>query len=481
MRIALRIFAVWLACMAVLPCATAPAAAQGGHAGLLKVVALSRHGVRAPVQSPETLALWSSRAWPQWPVGRGSLTSRGGQLVTAQWKDLRIRLADKGLLPDSACAKPGAVFVRADTDQRCAATARALLEGLCPGSSSGYALATRSPDPLFHPMRGGAQPFDPATAAADVLAAAGGSLDLLHDAHNAALLHLQHISAPVAPELCLRYNLPARCGLTDLPSSVSIAPDNANVRLSGALGIGSSMAEIFLLEYAQWPRAAAAWGQVDARTLRELLPLHDAAVNVVNRAPMIARAKGGALLSEMAAALAGTHSDQRCNAASLVVFVGHDTNLANVGALLGLHWQLPGYPPDSTPPAAVLLLELWDRDGRKEVRASVFAQSIETLHAPFASSPQVSDPEAAGRDRPAAAAPKRAHAAEAAEVTAPPVLGEAVFSLEDFTKVVRERLEGLALPPQQVPPLRLRTDAIPEADPAGTTESTPPADAGQRR
>lgn len=33
---------------------------------LEKVVVVSRHGVRSPTQSAETLASWSSRQWPNW-------------------------------------------------------------------------------------------------------------------------------------------------------------------------------------------------------------------------------------------------------------------------------------------------------------------------------------------------------------------------------------------------------------------------------
>ena len=35
----------------------------------------------------------------------------------------------------------------------------------------------------------------------------------------------------------------------------------------------------------------------------------------------------------------------------LTLLVGHDTNLANIGGMLGLHWSLPSYLPDATPPA----------------------------------------------------------------------------------------------------------------------------------
>ena len=61
--------------------ATAPeggAAEQGGgDAKLLKMVVLSRHGVRSPTQSSETLGSWSRKDWPEWPVKRGELTRAG--------------------------------------------------------------------------------------------------------------------------------------------------------------------------------------------------------------------------------------------------------------------------------------------------------------------------------------------------------------------------------------------------------------------
>lgn len=47
--------------------ADAAAKADDSNARLLKIVALSRHGVRSPTQDMKTLSLWSSRPWPHWP------------------------------------------------------------------------------------------------------------------------------------------------------------------------------------------------------------------------------------------------------------------------------------------------------------------------------------------------------------------------------------------------------------------------------
>ena len=264
--------------------------------------------------------------------------------------------------------------------------------------------------------------------------------------------------------MCTRYNLPPSCGLADLPNSVSVEADGSGAGLSGALAIASGMAEIFLLEYAQWPDISAGWGQVDARVLREVLPVHTSVFNAVNRAPVVAQLKGASLLSEMMAALEGTHRDQRCNAASLVVFVGHDTNIANVGALLGVNWQIAGYPDNATPPGATLQFELWEQGDKKEVRVRFFAQTPEALHTPFEeqrlpvaglfAGPQLTDP-------------ARTHKATEAQVTAPPVVGEARFSLEDFAKRVIGAVNSAPIAPQEVPPLRLRADI--EADSAATS------------
>ena len=474
MRTAPRLIIVCLACALLCHLPVPGIAAQQGddQPRLIKIVALTRHGVRAPTQSSATLSQWSTRNWPQWPVPRGFLTSRGARLVTAMWEDMRGRMLNLGLLPDTACPPPGSVFVRADVDQRTRATAKALLEGLCPGGGQGYAVSSQSPDPLFHPVQAGSQRFDPASVAASIIASAGGDLDRLHEDNAAALTHIQNLSAPMTPEMCTRYNLPPNCGLADLPNSITVDADGKGAGLSGSLAIASSMAEIFLLEYGQWPGASAGWGQVDAHVLREVLPVHTSVFNTVNRAPEVARFKGASLLSEMAAALDGTHRDQRCNAASLVVFVGHDTNIANVGGLLGVHWQLPGYPDDATPPGSALVLELWDKGAAKEVRIRFFAQEPEALHAPFADHAQPVGNTLAPR----LTDPARSHKATAALVTAPPVVGEARFGLENFTQRVGKALDNATLVPQEVPPLRLRVDSDvdnPEAPAAAADASAP--------
>ncbi|MDO5483597.1 MAG: histidine-type phosphatase [Desulfovibrionaceae bacterium] len=411
----------WSVCL----CFPAFAASAEGDARLVRVVALARHGVRAPTQDAATLALWSSRTWPVWPVKRAHLTPRGAELVSRMWAHLGRLWGVPGVWGvEGAQPAPGAVFVRADTDQRTRGTARALLQGL--GCSQGYAVSTRQRDTLFHPVKGGQYRFDAAQVSAAI--AGNGALTALRAELTGPLKLMESIAGPLGPELCRQYGRAPGCGLADLPDTVSLSEQGHSVGLQGGLAIASDMAEIFLLEYGQWPDRNAGWGQVDARVLQELLPLHSRVFDLVNRAGPVAWARGSALLAEMAAALAGNHHDPRCNAAVLTVFVGHDTNIASVGGLLGLQWQSEGFAPNEVPPGSVLLLEVWQKRRQREIRPRFFSLPLDMLHA---------------ADLPAAAL-------SALE----PVAAGKSLGLEAFGRQVRRLIAGAPLAPQERPAVR---------------------------
>lgn len=382
---------------------------------LLKVVALSRHGVRAPTQSHEVLAAWSQKPWPVWPVEKGDLTERGAHLVTAMWKNLRTSLINKGLLPDLACPPPDAIYIRADTDERTRATAYAMLEALGPNCNLGYAVMDEKVDPLFHPVKAGLYQFHATKTATDILAMTHGGLDALQDRFNDQLELLESITGPPAPEVCARFSFTTSCQLTDLPNAISVSSDGKDVHLLGSLSIASDIAEIFLLEYGQWPGEIPGWGMVSNQVLDELLPLHSEVFDVINRAPLVAWARGGFLLQEISKSLQNKHSDPKVNEAKLLVYVGHDTNIANIGALLGLNWKAGKYPENGIPPAGVLFFELWERKGKKEVDVRFYTLPMESLHSPL------DLPDNLNLFQPLNAF-----------VSAPPLAGAAVFDLEKF-------------------------------------------------
>ncbi|MFT4300235.1 MAG: histidine-type phosphatase [Desulfovibrio sp.] len=341
---------------------------------LVRVVVLSRHGVRSPTQSPETLSAWSTRTWPQWPVQRGLLTRRGAVLTSAMWENLRLRFVRAGLN-----LTPEQVFVRADVDQRTQATARALLDGLHLPSTP-FAVSTGKLDPLFHPVKAGKCAFDAQSVRDEVLRQAGGSLEHLTRELEEPLRRISDLVAPVSPALCQKWKLPPDCALADIPGVIEVRADEHAVNLQGGLAIASSLAEIFLLEYAEWPDKLSAWGQANEAVLRQILPVHNKIFDLVNRTPAVAGPRGSALLHEMAAALAGAHVDSRVNQARLTVFVGHDTNISNIGGLLGINWQLPEQGNSAIPPAGILALELRQKQAKQEIRIMFCAQSLRTMH-----------------------------------------------------------------------------------------------------
>ena len=98
---------------------------------LLKIVALSRHGVRSPTQSDKTLACGAPKTWPSWPVKRGDSRLAAFELVRAMWQNMRARMHDQGLLKIASVRRRKVFFVRSDIDERDQATSRAILEGPC--------------------------------------------------------------------------------------------------------------------------------------------------------------------------------------------------------------------------------------------------------------------------------------------------------------------------------------------------------------
>jgi len=63
--------------------------------------------------------------------------------------------------------------------------------------------------------------------------------------------------------------------------------------------------------------------------------------------------------------------------------VGHDTNIANLGGLLGLTWMVPGAPANPLLPGGALVFELrrGRGDGPWTVRAYYVTQTLDQMRA----------------------------------------------------------------------------------------------------
>ena len=156
--------------------------------------------------------------------------------------------------------------------------------------------------------------------------------------------------------------------------------------IDGALPTASSFAEDLLLEYAEgMPKARVGWGRVDEAQLRRLLTLHSDYFDLVPRTPAIARLEGSNLLFHIAHTLEQGWRQKPVEGAigptgaKVVMLVGHDTNLASLAALPGVHWQLDGRR-DDTPPGTEMRFELWqDASGAYSVRVTAAMQTLHQL------------------------------------------------------------------------------------------------------
>jgi 4-phytase / acid phosphatase len=393
--------------------AQSPAASENE---LKLVVALFRHGVRAPLPNfSKTENDHSQQGWPDladWNVPPnktwGDLTTRGQVLATALGSYYAEWYKTKNAWPGGF-----SVYLWADTDQRTIDTAEALAQGFRQGGppnqdvTVGF-LQTKTADPLFHPFKAGCGIPDPKALANSVaniekgrrqaaqkLAPNFDQLETVLSCTGPPCLPLKRVVDAVT--VCIEGK--------DLPKCESpiIWHGTFNGKCyPGQFPYASSASEAFLLEYANsMPLNQVGWGQIDAdNNLHSTLQLHEAYFDLTEREPYLAKMGGSNLTREILDLInrkAGRVEpiDGKCpranKASQFVGLVGHDTNIADVGKLLHLSWQFtdahlpPGeaLPPDTRNlpdndalPAGALVFELRERPGGYFIRVNYVAQSL---------------------------------------------------------------------------------------------------------
>ena len=343
---------------------------------LVKVVMLMRHGVRAPGQSPQTLAAMTERDWPAWPVAPGELTPHGRQDMVLLGEYLASRYRAEGLLSDTTCQAVDRILVWSDNiDQRTRLSGQALLDGMVPGCHAKvqYKEPVTQPDLMFHPVQNRVCALD-ATA---VQQSTSPRLTLAEMARQAGLrinlMHLGHLLHPGWDnEQLQQWSSPAL--------QVSTGQDGHDLKLGAPYGEAAAVSEIIALEYAEGlPTGQVAWGQVASlEDLAPIMTLHNLKLSAVEQTPYIASRNGSMLaqriLTELQTPAATSHQ--------VVVLVGHDTNVANLAGMLGLHWHDVAQP-DDIGPGTVLAFELLKnrRNGDERVRIRLIRQTADQLRA----------------------------------------------------------------------------------------------------
>ena len=345
---------------------------------LERVVIVQRHGVRPPTASNAALAAYAGRPWPNWPVAAGELTPHGGETVALMASTLGQTYRDAGLLSAQGCPPSEWVTVWADgATERTRRSGEILAKALAPGCGLKAAWAPASArDPIFEGA-GDAPACRPEPGAElKALLAAIGPTGVDTPATRSALKHLQAI---LAPDAC------AGGHGTCFSGEDKVIAGPGEPELEGPLVVAASLAEDLLMEYAEgMPAADVGWGRAaTAADIAAVMPLNERAMKLYTDDTYLAARDGAPMARLILAALAGEPSRDDVGSGPqtrLLVLVGHDSNLALMGALFGLEWTLPG-EPDRTAPAATLAFELWQdgSSGARFVRPVIYYETLDQL------------------------------------------------------------------------------------------------------
>jgi len=380
-----------IAVAVVIALGVGPITAYADDLTLVKVVAIQRHGVRPPSSTPEIAPL-AADPWPTWDVPDGQLTSHGKLAIAelGKWEGQMLRA--RGLL-DAGCPKPGDVFAWANSGyQRTIDTADTFLEVWFPGCGlkAGH-LATTDQDPLFMASRFDVGRLDQDQARNAVRERMGGSLERLDPRLVPLMAELQSVLRCCSVSVCHKEVQKESCTFADRPSALSPTAGGRNVDWTGPVGEAATIAQVLLLEYANgFPPGQVGWGLAStAEAVIRLSELRKIKYEFQERVPYIARRGASNLLNQILLALeAGTgrrpaNADPKIADAKLVLFLGSDTQVAEIGGILDAHWQLKGYLDDETPPGGGLVFELLqDSASRAQfVRLVFVAQTLEQMRA----------------------------------------------------------------------------------------------------
>lgn len=340
-----------------------------------KVVTLSRHGVR-PQGDTQKLDQATGKQWPVFGVPDGFLTGHGYMGIAQQGAHELADWRGRGLKLESAqgCPLPNQLWVWADVDQRTRATGKALLDGMFPGCGLMPQWSTQWEDPIFSEASMGLSPLDTHKVRQQVMARMGGS-------PQAASQHYAKAVATLRRAVCAENE--KACAFMDEPWGVEFKK-SGKAKLTGPVSQGSTISETIREQYSEnLPLAQVAFGHApDAGAVKALMALHAAKYDLLSDTPEYARHGGSILLGQLMQAL---QSDSRQDteaaplARPLVMFVGHDTNIAQIQTLLGFNWQLPGYPRNDIPPGGSLEFQRYHntQDGSEWVRIIFRARTLD--------------------------------------------------------------------------------------------------------
>jgi 4-phytase/acid phosphatase len=373
---------------------------------LEKVLVLSRHGVRSPLQSKENAAedatcvspVYSTDKWPKWEVPCGDLTPHGQELMRSLGSFYADYYGPQGMFRGDRCERAREMYVWSDVDERDVKTAEGFVEGLFsrgmfpPCAIRINKLADGQKDPVIHPLAAGVGHPDKQVAADEVLGRVGGDADYVKQSYMAALLTLDRVLGGCGKATCPGEK-PGRKILFTMKEVIQPADANDKSHLitdsSGPLSVGSTLAETMLLEYADGkPINEVGFGRLSRDDLTQILGLHSIYFDLAEETSYAARIQASNLMSHILKTLDHVPGASGLpikggfgvDSSRFVFIAAHDTNIANVAGFLHTHWFVPDDQSDPTLPGGGLVFEVWRHpDKSRWVRMRYIAETLEQM------------------------------------------------------------------------------------------------------
>ncbi|MDO1580930.1 histidine-type phosphatase [Rhizobium oryzicola] len=347
-----------------------------------KYIALMRHGVR-PQTSMKELEKMSPKAWAKWDTADGQLTPHGAEAAAqlARWEVSMLR--SKGLVAASGCPAKGDVFGWANGPvQRTIDTGNVVLSTMFEGCGLKVGFVKAEVDPLYAASDTALGAIDPSKAKAAILEAAGGSFDAMKAKVQPLMKEMDAILGCDAPG--------SACSLQNREWSIEVKEAKgdkpASVSLKGPLAEAGTAAQVFLLQYANgFPADQVAFGKASTATdIIRLSELRQVKYDIGNRVPYLAKRDASNFLNQLVLALGTGPRDAAPQGgppnAKFLLLMGSDTQQVEIAAILGLHWKIPPYLDDETPPTGALTFErLHDASGKVYVKLGFVAPSLDQI------------------------------------------------------------------------------------------------------
>lgn len=316
-----------------------------------KVVVLSRHGVR-PQTDTAKIEEATGRKWPQWTVEDGLLSGHGYTGMTLQAAYQLEQWKRAGLHVGGACPNGSDLFIWSSAVQRTRATAQAYLDGMFPGCGlrAGYKQGPDK-DPLFKSADMNLSSPDLNKVRAEIMANVGS--------FNKVARRYQPSVDRLRAAVCGTKS--GDCEFLNKPWALDESKPG-QIKLKGPLSNGANIGETIRLQYSEGlPISEVAFGNGRTpRDIAKLSALHAAKYDLVSYTPELARHGGTVLMSQLVKALQtgiNHSSPKEALAKRIVLFVGHDTNIAQIKTMMGFGWKQGDYLAGDIPPGGSLVFE----------------------------------------------------------------------------------------------------------------------------